>query len=272
MTTTKTVSLQRLRTRIGIAALVALGLIALAWGGRWLSYRLTHVTTDAAFVKAEMVQLALLTSGRVAEVLVDEGDRVEKGALLLALDAREAQLAVERAEAVFLLAEQNLQRRQGTPGAVAETAEAQHREAKAALEQARLNLAHTRLEAPFAGIVAKRLIEPGDVAIRGVPVLALYDPATLHVIANLEEGKLGRVRVGADVDLFLEAFRERLRGKVVRIGSATAAEFALVPRDTSAGEFTKVVQRVPIKIEIDDRARHPLLRPGLSVSIGISRD
>ncbi|MCK4342725.1 MAG: HlyD family secretion protein, partial [Phycisphaerae bacterium] len=96
-----------------------------------------------------------------------------------------------------------------------------------------------------------------------------YDPDNLYVTANLEETRLEGVAIDNSVDLDVDAFNPRFRGKVIKIGKATGAKFALIPRDNSAGEFTKVVQRVPIKIAIERDDRWSKLRPGLSVTIGI---
>jgi len=144
--------------------------------------------------------------------------------------------------------------------------------AKADLEMAKLNLEHTKIIAPFNGIIAKRYVQNGNFVGPGLPVVSIYDPATIHVIANLEEGKLGGVKVGQSTDIWVDAYPGiKITGVVERIGQASAAEFALIPRDVSAGEFTKVVQRVPIKISIPNVQQYPFLRPGLSAEIGISK-
>jgi membrane fusion protein (multidrug efflux system) len=261
--------------------LITLGAIAaiivVIWVGRWLQYRLTHVTSDAGFVKADLIELTPLVRGHVKEILVDEGKRVEAGQVLLTIDDRDYQQQLKQAEAAFIRAElaylraQKLHVARVIANAKFEDVEAAYKEATAALEIARLNVGHTVITAPTSGIIAKRHVEPGDYAGPGLPVLAIYDPETLHIIVNLEESKVKNVRLGAKADLFFEASNDILKGEVVRIGEATAAEFALIPRDVSAGEFTRVVQRVPIKISVPDKTKYPFLRPGLSVTIGITK-
>jgi membrane fusion protein (multidrug efflux system) len=259
------------------AVIAIVSLVAVIWLGKWLVYRITHVTTDAAFVKADIVSLEPLVSGHVKEIFVDEGVAVEAGQLLATLDDRSYQQALEKADATLRRAElsyirnKKLHESRTISDAKFEDVEAAYKEAKAAREQASLNVVYTKLMAPFRGVIAKKYIDPGDFAAPGLPILAMYDPATLHVIANLEESKVKHVKLGADTDLFLDAYSGRLRGKVIRIGEATAAEFALIPRDVSAGEFTKVVQRVPIKISLPPREKYPFLKPGLSVTIGIEK-
>ena len=263
---------------IRIAAIAVASLAVLFWTGKWLVYRITHVTTNAAFVKADIIDLAPLVSGHVKVLFVDEGINVQAGQILGALDDRDYQQALDRASAAFARAElayeraKKLHDTKTIADAKFEEKEADYKEAKATREQALLNVQHTRLIAPIDGVIAKRYIQPGDFVPAGLPALALYDPASLHVIANLEEGKMSGVKMGAPVDLFFDASSQELHGRVLRIGEATAAEFALIPRDVSAGEFTKVVQRVPIKISLPPREHYPFLRPGLSVSIGIAKD
>jgi membrane fusion protein (multidrug efflux system) len=97
----------------------------------------------------------------------------------------------------------------------------------------------------------------------------MYNPELLYVTANLEETLLEGVAPGNAVRLRVDAFREPFRGRVVWVGSATEANFSLIPRDVSSGEFTYVVQRVPVRIEVERDARWPLLKPGLSVEAAI---
>jgi membrane fusion protein (multidrug efflux system) len=89
------------------------------------------------------------------------------------------------------------------------------------------------------------------------------------VTANLEETKLEGVAPGNEVRLYIDAFGTPFRGRVVWINQATGANFALVPRNVSSGEFTKVVQRVPVRIRVDKDERWPQLRAGLSLTVAI---
>ncbi len=141
--------------------------------------------------------------------------------------------------------------------------------AKREVEAAELNLEHTKVKSPLNGVVAKRFLNQGDYAAPGYPVVSLYDTSNIYVIANLEETKARHVKLGAPVDINVDTYPgTTLKGKVVRIGAASAAKFALIPRDVTAGEFTKVVQRIPIKIAIVDNKGKALL-PGMSVEVGI---
>jgi membrane fusion protein (multidrug efflux system) len=133
------------------------------------------------------------------------------------------------------------------------------------LDQALLNLRYTCLRAPFPGVVVKRYLHLGDFASPGVAILSMYNPDLTYVTANLEEDRLPGVAPGNHVELQVDAFAEPLRGRVVWIEKSTGAQFALMPRNVVSGEFTKVVQRVPVRIQIEQDDRWPLLRAGLSV-------
>jgi membrane fusion protein (multidrug efflux system) len=144
-------------------------------------------------------------------------------------------------------------------------ARANLQQARSDLDQALLNLSYTRLRAPFPGVVVKRYLNLGDFASPGVAVLSMYNPDQTYVTANLEETRLPGVSPGNPVELLLDAFAEPFRGRVVWIDRSTGAQFALMPRNVVSGEFTKVVQRVAVRIQIEQDERWPLLRAGLSV-------
>jgi membrane fusion protein (multidrug efflux system) len=138
-------------------------------------------------------------------------------------------------------------------------------EARKALTSAEDQLKYTQIRAPFPGVVVKRYRHLGDFAAAGVAILSMYNPDLIYVTANLEETRLRGVAPGNPVELQLDAFAEPFRGHVVWIDKSTGAQFALMPRNVVSGEFTKVVQRIPVRIAIEKDERWPLLRAGLSV-------
>jgi len=141
----------------------------------------------------------------------------------------------------------------------------------ASLEQDRDRLAKSSLKSPLAGRVARRFASPGDVVKEGQAVMALVDPADVFAVALLEENKLKGVAAGAPVKLTLDAYPDlEFRGTVSEVMPASAATFALVPRDISAGEFTKVAQRIPVRITITE-GELSLLRVGLGGEVEIKR-
>ncbi|OWK38213.1 HlyD family secretion protein [Fimbriiglobus ruber] len=142
-------------------------------------------------------------------------------------------------------------------------------EARRGLVAAENTLGYTKIRAPFPGVVVRRARNLGDFASPGVAVLSLYNPDLLYVTANLEETRLRGVAPGNGVRLDIDAFSEPFRGRVVWVNKSTGAQFSLMPRNVVSGEFTKVVQRVPVRIAIEKDDRWPQLRAGLSVRVAI---
>ncbi|HEY2827671.1 MAG TPA: HlyD family secretion protein [Pirellulales bacterium] len=138
-----------------------------------------------------------------------------------------------------------------------------------ALELAKTNLGYTRITAPFDCVIAKKWRHLGDYAHTGDPIFSIYNPDFMYVTVNLEETRLEGVSPGNWATLRTEAYSEPFRGRVVWIGSATGANFSLIPRDLSSGEFTYVIQRVPTRVAIERDDRWSLLKPGLSVTVDI---
>jgi membrane fusion protein (multidrug efflux system) len=143
-------------------------------------------------------------------------------------------------------------------------------QARRALEAAENDLAYTQVKAPFPGVVVKRYRHLGDFAAAGSPLLSMYNPDLLYVEANLEEDRLPGVEPGNPVHIELYAFAEPFKGRVVWVNKSTGAQFALMPRNVVSGEFTRVVQRVPVRIQIERDDRWPQLRAGLMATVAIA--
>jgi membrane fusion protein, multidrug efflux system len=142
--------------------------------------------------------------------------------------------------------------------------------ARRALDAAENDLAYTKVRAPFPAIVVKRYRHLGDFVAAGSPLLSLYSPELIYVEANLEEDRLPGVEPGNPVRIDLDAFAEPFKGRVVWVNKSTGAQFALMPRNVVSGEFTRVVQRVPVRIQIERDDRWPRLRAGLSATVAIA--
>ncbi len=142
-------------------------------------------------------------------------------------------------------------------------------EAQRGLEAAQHDLEYTQIRAPFPGVIVKRYRNLGDFAPAGTAVLSMYNPDLLYVEANLEETRLPGVSPGNPVRIDIDAFSGPFRGRVLWINKSTGAQFALLPRNVVSGEFTKVVQRVPVRIQIERDERWPQLRAGLSARVMI---
>jgi len=147
------------------------------------------------------------------------------------------------------------------------------REAEAVLQNASLRLERTRIQAPFSGFVGRRSVEPGAVVSPGQPLMALVREGDVWVMANFKETQLDHIRLGARAEIEIDAFPGiRWRGHVESFSPATGAKYALIPPEPAAGNFTKVVQRVPVKIAIDGRLGDGSQPPerGLGLAAGLS--
>jgi membrane fusion protein (multidrug efflux system) len=135
-----------------------------------------------------------------------------------------------------------------------------------AVEQAKLDLSYTTVTAPSGGIVSRKTVQPGQVIQPGQPLMALVSVERVWVVANFKEGQLRHIKPGQRASVYVDAFRQRYRGHVEAIGGATAGKFSMLPAENASGNFVKVVQRVPVKIVLDEgQDPEHRLRPGMSV-------
>jgi membrane fusion protein (multidrug efflux system) len=167
----------------------------------------------------------------------------EKSALIAA-NKRVEVLATERAKAV-----------------------AQLDHARAVEQQAALNLSYTQITAPVEGTVGARSLRVGQFVQGGTQLMAVVPLDAVYVVANFKETQLTHVRDGQPVELRIDSFHStRLKGHVDSLSPASGLEFALLPPDNATGNFTKIVQRVPVRIVLDDVSLKGLLRPGMSAA------
>jgi membrane fusion protein (multidrug efflux system) len=145
-------------------------------------------------------------------------------------------------------------------------AAAQLDRARAVEAQAALNLSYTEITAPVDGTVGARALRVGQFVQAGTQLMAVVPLDQVYVVANFKETQLTHVRDGEPVEIEIDGFHgTRLKGHVDSLSPASGLEFALLPPDNATGNFTKVVQRVPVKIVLDDSRLTGLLRPGMSV-------
>jgi membrane fusion protein (multidrug efflux system) len=152
-----------------------------------------------------------------------------------------------------------------------EQLEAQVRAAEAQLHLARNNLSYTRITAPADGMAGQRQVRPGQFVNGGTQVVTVMPLPNIWVIANYKETQMTNVRVGQSARVTVDAFPDLvLRGRVDSWSPGTGSTFALLPPDNATGNFTKVVQRVPVKVTLDPvPALGTLVRPGMSVEATI---
>ena len=137
--------------------------------------------------------------------------------------------------------------------------------ARAVEQQAALNLSYTKISAPVDGTVGARSLRIGQYVQAGTQLMAVVPLDAVYVVANFKETQLTHVRDGQPVEIQIDSFHgTRLRGHVDSLSPASGLEFALLPPDNATGNFTKIVQRVPVKIVLDDHNLTGLLRPGMS--------
>ncbi len=189
-----------------------------------------------------------------------------------------AQYAVQEAQGTFMRANGSLVSAKASFTNVEvrkkqyQAAQANVAQAQAAVNDARLQLSYTVIDAPAAGIIGRKAVEVGQRVQPGQPLLAVVEHQT-WVIANFKETQLTHMRVGEQVDIELDRFPERtFHGRVQSLSPASGAEFALLPPDNATGNFTKIVQRIPVKILLDpdsvnDYANY--LAPGMSAVVTV---
>jgi membrane fusion protein (multidrug efflux system) len=137
--------------------------------------------------------------------------------------------------------------------------------ARAVEQQAALNLSYTEITAPVDGTVGARSLRVGQFVQAGTQLMAVVPLDAVYVVANFKETQLTHVRNGQPVEVEIDSFHgTKLRGHVDSLSPASGLEFALLPPDNATGNFTKIVQRVPVKIVLDDHSLTGLLRPGMS--------
>ncbi len=150
----------------------------------------------------------------------------------------------------------------------ARQAQAQVEEAKAQLDQAELNLSYTRIVAPVAGIITRKSVEINQNVSVGQNLLTLVSLEDLWITANFKETQLRHMVAGQPVNIHVDATGKDYKGRVTQIGGATGSVLSLFPPENATGNYVKVVQRVPVRIDFtdlkDEDSAH-LLRPGLSV-------
>lgn len=150
----------------------------------------------------------------------------------------------------------------------AKQAEAQVAEAKAQLDQAKLNLSYTKIVAPEAGIITRKSVEVDQNVSVGQNLLTLVSLEGLWVTANFKETQLRHMSAGQAVEIEVDATGKSYSGKVTQIGGATGSVLSLFPPENATGNYVKVVQRVPVRVDftnLKDEDPNHLLRPGLSV-------
>ncbi|MBS0467277.1 MAG: HlyD family secretion protein [Proteobacteria bacterium] len=214
---------------------------------------LTAVNAEAARAQAELHRVEdLATRGSVS---LNERDRVRAVARLAVSN-------VEKAQADLAIAAERIKATTVNRAAL----EAQVKMAQAQVQQARINLDNTTVHAPADGQASDVSVRVGQYVAAGSQLLFVV-PHQLWVVANFKETQMAHVQIGQSASFTVDALEgARITGKVLEIAPATGSEFSVLKADNATGNFTKVVQRLPVKIAIDpDQPVAARLRPGMSV-------
>jgi membrane fusion protein (multidrug efflux system) len=250
-----------------------------------------YVETDNAQINAHAVMLAPKVGGYIVKVNVIEGQKVKKDEVLVEVDDRDyknalvqAQSDLQSIDAKMKEAEKNFKRSnelfktnvissQQYDAATSSYNEvkAKYDAAEARVNQAQLNLDDTKILAPEDGVIAKKSVENGQLAAPGVPLLGFVGSSERWVIANFKETEIKDVHLGKKVDISVDALSGSFEGEVETITPASGATFTLLPPDNATGNFTKVVQRVPVKIKMKDLTPDQIdhLQAGLSAVVKV---
>src|ERR1700683_5181268 len=187
-----------------------------------------------------------------------------------------AEQAVRQAQGKLLQARSDLRSAQTAPQQVsmtlakADAADAQARERKAELDQADLNLSYTVLRSPVTGILGRKTVEVGQNVGIGQELVEVVPLNDVWVTANFKETQLAHMRPGQPVEIKVDAYGRTWKAHVTNLGAGAGSVFSLLPPENATGNYVKVVQRVPVRIDFDrtpgpDFNAEGLLKPGLSV-------
>jgi membrane fusion protein (multidrug efflux system) len=272
-------------------AMVAVPIVLLLVG--YLVYQsYMFVSTDNAQVGAHSTLLSAKVSGIVTKANVEENQKVKAGDVLVEIksddyqnmidqlqgDEASLQAQLKAAKASYdrtlslLHKGASTQERLDSAEAQFHSLESRLKAAQAQVNEAQLNLGYTKIVAPVDGKVGKKSFEVGMLAAAGQPLLGFVANTERWVTANLKETDMDEIAVGKKATVEVDAISGKtFEGEVESISPATGATFTLLPPDNATGNFTKVVQRVPVRIKLLNLDEHDMdrLQNGLSAEVKI---
>lgn len=274
--------------------LLFIGVIVFGFAAVFLVDHLRYVNTDNASIQAHALLLSPKVSGYLSEVVVKEGEIVKKDQLLSKMDARDFENTLNQLksdkkslEAKVLESSQNFIRSQellksgsvskqqfDTARSVSVSDASKLESLNRQINQAELNLSYTEVHAPSDGKIAKKSAEVGQFVQAGTPLFGFVSSENRWVIANFKETDLDVIKVGAEAIIEVDAFSGKtFKGHVESISSATGSTFTLLPPDNATGNFTKVVQRIPVRISLEGLSKEELaeLPSGLSALVKVRK-
>jgi membrane fusion protein (multidrug efflux system) len=288
--------------------LIVFIVIGIGIGIYWYFFLRGYISTDDAYIEGDRVAISAKILGRIDTLTVDEGDTVFSGQLLAQLDTTNLHAQLNQvvaslnyshqnavlAKANLKLAQSDFERaalqfkekiispevydhaKQALDIAKArqDIALADIKKSQAAVEVIKSQIQNATIYAPMRGVVARRWVLPGDVVQPAQPIFTVYDLVNVWVDANFEETKLSSIYLGAPVEISVDAYGSiKFSGKVIAMPAAAASKFSLIPPNNASGNFTKVTQRLPVKISLNKpRGKETdqlYLLPGMSVTVKI---
>jgi len=266
--------------KIGLGILA--GLTALAAITAYLVYASYHATTDDAYTTGHVHNISSRVAGTVIEVTVDDNQFAKKGQVLARLDPRDFQVQVDKAQADYTRAKADFERvnalRNTFNGDVAiskqeaDQIEANLGVAQAALDDAKNQLSYCTITAPEDGYLGDKTVETGNRVAVGTVLMSVVQD--VWVVANYKETQVGEMVKGQKVRVSVDEISgHTFTGTIDSFSPGSGSVFALLPPENATGNFTKIVQRVPVKVVLDResmRGYEQRLVPGLSVETDVS--
>ena len=246
--------------------LVILAVVVLVIAGGYFAWNAFHYEdTDDAQVDGHVMPVSPRVNGHIKTVYVDEGQLVHAGEAMITIEAQDYEIAEKLAQ--VNLSESLSIAPSSHRNANMQIAEAARRELQ--LAQADLNLSYTVICSPVTGIVGKRRVEVGQNVNIGQELVDVLPLDDVWVTANFKETQLARLRPGQPVEVNVDAYGRKWKGRIANLGGGTGAPFGALP-ENATGNYVKVVQRVPVRIDFDrpegqEFNAEGLLKPGLSV-------
>lgn len=249
-----------------------------------------HPSTDDAYVQANTINVAAQITGPVANIFVKDHQAVTKDQLLFTIDPKPYEIAVNKAQAAvaaqqsaLLLAQQNADRilklvKIGQmPKASGDQTQSQLDSAKAnlaanqaQLASAKLDLQHTQVTAPGSGVLTQFLLQPGNNVIANTTLFMIIEQNNFWVDANFKETQLAHIKSGQKVKITLDMYpKHPFVGVVDAVSSASGSVFSLLPPENASGNWVKVTQRFPVKINIENPDSAYPLRAGATATATI---
>ncbi|MFA6430850.1 MAG: HlyD family secretion protein [Candidatus Margulisiibacteriota bacterium] len=262
------------RSRVKLFAAGVGTSIVLVFGCWWLFFS-AYISTNDSRIATNIIKIAPIgVGGAIINVNVSEGAQVKSGDILMEIDHRIPNAQYIKAKAKFQQAKNELERIKNLYGTKVssqkdyDNAQMNYDMAEADLRLAEISFQNTFLKSPIDGIIIQKNAQPGNLIEPGQVAMMIADVDHAWVNANIEETNISKVKIGQLVYVSIDEGGD-ITGRVEEINVATASQFSLLPAENAGGNFTKIVQKIPIKIALDPHPNHKILRAGQSVSVKI---